>query len=260
MKKYILGIEISSMRKNYNNAIILVTTAFFSMLVVGCDSAVLDIESPTPIATANEHLVELAPKLSIHNLQPMYKVEALGFKAVDETGVDWWGSDEIYAVWQSNAIASTLIVEDVDSGESFDFHQLQRCIYPIAGNKLIIDGRYGGEGSGWVCKTEGAPGPINFSAFFFDDDSKFTAFPVCFSGSFVTDCEDTFVGKYIGTWSNEELRNGWPTPGTVKNFTVRLNPCEGPAICGDDDFPDYDFHFRITRMADKETLRVNSIE
>ncbi len=260
MKKYLYGIEDRSMSNHSIKSIIAVTTALFSILLAGCDSAVPDIESPIPITAENRHLVELSPKLSIHNLQPMFMVEALGFTAVDETGWDWLGSDEIYAVWHSNAIVSTKIVDDVDSGESSDFHQLQSCINPIAGNEIIIDGRYGGVGSGWVCKDEGGPGPIKFSVFFFDDDHPLAHFPYCFSGSLVTDCEDTFVGKYIGTWSNEELRDGWPAPGTVQNFTVRLDPCEGPDVCGEEDFPDYDFHFRITRMADKEILMVNAIE
>lgn len=239
---------------------IAVTTTLFGLFLTGCALPMKDIEATAPVASGNQHLIELSPKLSTHNLQPMFMVEALGFKAVDETGWDRLGSDEIYAVWQSNAVVSTLIQDDVDSGDSFDFHQLQSCIYPIAGNELIIDGRYGGEGSGWVCKGEGGPGPIRFTAFFFDDDSFIAHFPFCFSGSFVTDCQDTFVGKYIGTWTTGELIEDLPTAGAMKNFTVRLNPCEGPAVCGDDDFPDYDLRFRITRMADKEVLRVNTLE
>ena len=260
MKKCISVFEDISISKYFVKTAIVVTTALSSVLLAGCDSVVPDIDTPTPIIATNEHLVELPPKLSTHNLQPMFIVEALGFTAVDETGIDLLGSDEIYAVWHSNAIASTLIQHDVDSGESADFHQLQSCIYPIAGNELIIDGRYGGAGSGWVCKDEGGPRPIRFSVFLYDDDSPWTHLPYCFSGSFVTDCEDTFVGKYNGSWSLEELLEGWPTPGTVKNFTIRLNPCEGPAVCGDDDFPDYDFSFRITRMEDKEILRVSTLE
>jgi len=251
------------MSNYFVKAIIAATTALFSMLLAGCHSPVLIIEAP-PKARANQFLVELEPKLSVHYLQPMFMVEALGFKAVDETGWDWAGSDEIYAIWKSNKLVATLIVENVDSGDSFDFDQTQSCIYPISANALWIDGRYGGvgsegEGSGWVCKGEGGPGPIKFSATFYDDDNMYPS-NICFQDSTISDCEDTFVGKYIGTWSNEELRDGWPAPGTVQNFTVRLNPCKGPAICGDRDFPDYNFHFRITRMADKEILPVNTIE
>ena len=262
MKKYIFGIKDRSMSNHSIKAIIAVTMAFFSILLAGCGSVVHNIEAPTPLAAANQHLEELSPKLSKHYLQPMFMVEALDFTAVDETGWDWWGSDEIYSVWKSNAIVSTLIVDNVDSGDDpFPYHQLQSCIYPIAGNEIIIDGRYGGEGSGWICKGEGGPGPIQFTAFFLDDDSPAADLPLaCFSGSFVTDCEDTFVGKYIGTWSNEELRAGWTAPGTVQDFTVRLIPyLEGPSIIVNN-FPDYDFHFRITRMADKEILMVNAIE
>lgn len=250
------SVESRSTSNNFVKAICAATIASLSILLAGCDTAVRDIESPTPVATENRHLVELAPRMSVHNLQPMFMVEALGFTAVDETGWDWAGSDEIYAIWRSNALVATEIFGNVDSGNSRDFHELQSCIYPIAGNELVLDGRFGGEGSGWICKDEGGPGPIKFSVAFYDDDEFWISIPYCFNSQLVGNCKDSFVGEYTGTWSNEELADGWPAPGSVQDFTVRLDPCEGPTICGDDNLPDYDFRFRITRMADKEILPV----
>lgn len=254
------------MRNLSVRVIFVATTSVFISLLAGCSYEILPIEPPTPVTASVQHLEALKPKLATHHIQPMYKLEALGFTAVDETGWDWAGSDEIYAVWRSysplgsNTQVSTKIVDDVDSGDHIDFHPLQSCIYPIAGNELFIDGRYGGEGSGWVCRDEGGPGPVGFTVNLFDEDNGAIKLPYCFDLTPGTDCWDSFVGKYNHTWSIQELRDGWLTPGTVKNITVRLNPCEGPAICGDDDFPDYDFHFRITRMPDKEILLVNSAE
>ncbi|MAD16282.1 MAG: hypothetical protein CL579_09425 [Alteromonadaceae bacterium] len=244
----------------YAKRLVAVCTTLMCFCILGCDSLIKDVKPLSSVTKALDHLEELPPRVAIHNLQPMFKVEAIGFTAVDETGWDWAGSDEIYAVWHSNVIVSTLIQGDVDSGDSFDFHSLQSCIYPIAGDTLIIDGRYGGEDSGWICKEEGAASPIQFSVVFYEDDSPWTHIPFCFSGSIVKGCEDQFVGKYNGVWNTQELLEILPGIGDIQNFTVRLNPCEGPAVCGDDNFSDYDFHFRIVRMADKEVLRQHSLQ
>ena len=95
MKKYLYGIEDKSMGNHSIKAIIVVFTALLSILLAGCGKTVLYVEPPTPLTAANQHLKELTPKLSTHCLQPMFMVEALDFAAVDETGVDWWGADEI---------------------------------------------------------------------------------------------------------------------------------------------------------------------
>lgn len=254
--------ELPEASSNYflRQGLIVISTVVCCLAFTGCDSSPEDIKISAPVVATFEHLEELSPKVSIHNLQPMFKVEARGFTAVDETGWDWAGSDEIYAVWRANVIVSTLIQGDVDSGESFDFHPLQTCIYPVAGDALLIDGRYGGADSGWICKDEGAASPIQFFVNFYEDDSPWTHFPFCFSGSIVKDCEDQFVGKYTGNWNTEQLIEILPVVGAVQDFTVQLDPCEGPAVCGDDDFSHYEFHFRITRMADKEVLRRHALE
>ena len=58
---------------------------------------------------------------------PRYKVSAVSFKAVDESGVDWTGSDEPY--WILNAVSepgsavnsASATYHDVDTGDSVNF-------------------------------------------------------------------------------------------------------------------------------------------
>jgi hypothetical protein len=67
-------------------------------------------------------------------LIPQFVAEAMSFKAIDESGVDWAGSDEVYAVFSDlnpnlrDPFTSTY--GDVDTGETRTFGPDERCIAP----------------------------------------------------------------------------------------------------------------------------------
>lgn len=184
------------------------------------------------------------------NTQPMFVVTAEGFTAVDETGFDWAGSDEVYSTWGSGtSYVGTQVFGDIDSGDSREYHELQSCIYPLAPHSLV-NGR---AGEGWQCVEGGGAGPISFWANLYEDDG--ISFPVCFSGGIAPapDCEDDWIGSYSGSWTVEELVEMLPYPGSTQQFTRRLFTCENGHACGTGFFDaDYDFHFSITRLADEE--------
>lgn len=184
------------------------------------------------------------------NRQPMFFVEAIGFTAVDETGLDIAGSDEVYSTWSSGtSYVGTQVFGDIDSGNYRSYHELQSCIFPLA-ERSFINGR---DGEGWRCLEDGAPGPISFYVNLYEDDD--ISFPVCFSPGIAPapDCEDDWIGGYSNSWSAAELVAMLPTVGSSQDFTVRLNNCKPNYVCGVGLFDaDYDFHFRIRRWADKE--------
>lgn len=185
------------------------------------------------------------------NRQPMFVVNAIGFTAVDETGLDIAGSDEIYSTWSSgNSYVGTRVFNNVDSGDYREYHELQSCIFPLPDHSFV-NGR---ANEGWRCVEGGAPGPISFSANLYEDD--LISFPVCFSGGIAPapECEDDWIGGYSHSWTEEELVEMLPDPGTTETFRVRVVACESGQVCGTGLFDaDYDFHFAITRLADKET-------
>jgi hypothetical protein len=75
-----------------------------------------------------------------------YKVSAVSFKAIDESGVDWTGSDEPYWIFNSvgtdgtAASRASQVYGGVDSGETWYFGVADSCI--------------------WGCGGTGAPAPF----------------------------------------------------------------------------------------------------
>ncbi len=187
---------------------------------------------------------------AFRNAAPTFTVSADGFTAVDESGVDFAGSDEVFSTWSSGrSLMGTRVFGDVDSGESREYHDLQSCILPLA-PRSFVDGR---TAEGWRCIDGGATGPISFSVNLYEHDR--ISFPMCFNGGTgpQPDCADDWLGGYTGTWETAELVSMLPHAGSTQQMTVRLIACEPGTVCGVGLWDaDYDFHFTITRLADRE--------
>jgi hypothetical protein len=69
------------------------------------------------------------PWADLFFIERRYKIEAVSFKAFDETGVDWWGSDEV-KVETRDAEGWTVSneIDDVDSGDTHPFDPAKSCI------------------------------------------------------------------------------------------------------------------------------------
>lgn len=96
----------------------------------------------TATADANRVVLELNENnnartviTSVPGCPPRYKVTASHFKAVDESGVDWTGSDEPYWLFSSvsnSGTASTRATQafgDIDSGDTQQFPLTDNCLY-----------------------------------------------------------------------------------------------------------------------------------
>jgi len=100
------------------------------------------------------------------SLPGRYEFRALSFRAIDETGADWAGSDEIYLkTWDHtrNSYGSghnrTSTYSGVDTGESRTIKSTEQC---IAATQAIVDKNSNGnlngsQGDTWTCKS-GNPG------------------------------------------------------------------------------------------------------
>ncbi len=191
-----------------------------------------------------------------HDIVPMFKVEALGFTALDESGVDLLGSDEIWVVWESQGKwGGTYVFDDVDTGEHRSIHEHQSCIYPMA-IESSIDGRIG---DGWVCEEAGAPGPVEFEVTFYEDDVDTPLPPFCMMVTLHApspQCADDWLGTARHSMTTAELVGVLPTPGSSKIYRSVAIGCPPDEICVNGVFGgEYEIEFRVTRMADMRVER-----
>ncbi len=101
-------------------------------------------------------------------VQPRFKIEAISVHAIDESGPDWLGSDDIFAVVttvRSGMRSETL--GDFDTGETKEFTTGSNCMLPLADPH---------HGYSPACDPNGAAGPISFRVELYEQDSELQNF------------------------------------------------------------------------------------
>ncbi len=189
-----------------------------------------------------------------------YKVEAIRFKARDETGVDWPGSDEVMVgTFDAKGATVTNEIGDIDSGDVHEFDPAVSCIVGVRPGTVIL-------GKSSVCDEAGEPGPFSFKVEMWEKDAF--GYPPGFCAALppppghhngphcVNDHNgDDFIGWRELFFPIPDLETTLPNVGDSFIETVALNPCEGDDICGAPwaGFPDYSFTYRTTRLPDVHT-------
>ncbi|CAG9934001.1 hypothetical protein [Candidatus Nitrotoga arctica] len=189
---------------------------------------------------------------TIRWVERRYKIEAMRFKARDETGIDWLGSDEVM-VETTDAKGWTVSNEigDIDTGDTHNFDPAKSCIVGVPPGIVVL-----GESS--VCEKGGEPGPLSFQVEFWEKDtSPFGGFCIPAAGEHVGPycVDDTYGDDFIGSaqidYLTQELEAALPNVGDEQIESVRLDSCPGQ-ICGDGGGPwnlgDYTFTWRVTRL------------
>ena len=93
-----------------------------------------------------------------------YKVEAIRFKARDESGADWWGSDEVMAgTFDAEGFTASDEIGDIDSGDTHDFDPAVSCIIGVRPGIATL-------GKNSVCDEAGKPGPFSFKVELWEKD------------------------------------------------------------------------------------------
>ncbi|MBA4012142.1 MAG: hypothetical protein C0481_09785 [Phenylobacterium sp.] len=192
--------------------------------------------------------------------RPRFKVEAVGFRAHNETGWDFIGSDEVIAVFDTGAYrVMTDTFDDVDGGDSRTFRNDQSCISPATDSGEID--------RAWSCAPNGAPGPVSFVAALYEyDGSRFPA-GFCVHSNGPTDllppqstaCRvdaevATLIGRRQVSMSLGELTAVMPRPGDIHEGAVALfGGCDGECVSGGPfgPSPDYTLRYRIVRVNDE---------
>lgn len=94
-----------------------------------------------------------------------YKIEALGFKARDESGIDWPGSSDEVLIRTDDAKGWTVSDEfsDVDSGETHKLDPARSCIIAVRPGIVVL-------GKTSVCDDAGEPAPFWFAVNLWEKD------------------------------------------------------------------------------------------
>ncbi|OQW36849.1 MAG: hypothetical protein A4E19_21135 [Nitrospira sp. SG-bin1] len=186
-----------------------------------------------------------------------YKIEAMRFKARDETGIDWPGSDEVMVgVSDMEGYAHSNEIGDIDSGDTHRFDPEKSCIVAVRPGEVIL-----GETS--LCDDVGRPAPLNFRVELWEQDFPYPSFGfenyVCSDSTkhhYTGHClheyydGDDFIGSAQVDLSIHDLEIGLPNVGDEYIETIVLKPCRGADVCDVTYGPDYSFTYRITRLPD----------
>ena len=189
---------------------------------------------------------------SIQWVERRYKIEALRFKARDETGIDWLGSDEVM-IETRDAKGWTVSNEigDIDSGDTHNFDPAKSCIVAVRAGLVVL-----GESS--LCDEVGEPAPLGFHVEFWEKDPIGFPMGFCVPGSAGPGqhagphCADDgngddFIGSSQIDYSPQELEAALPQVGDMQIESVTLDTCPGQICTASSD---YTFTWRVTRLPD----------
>lgn len=181
-----------------------------------------------------------------------YKIEAIRFKALDESGFDRLGSDEVMVkTEEANGWTVSKKIGGIDSGDTHNFDPAKSCIVAVRPGVVIL-----GESS--VCAQAGEPAPLRFQVEFWEKDSSLiSGFCVVggvpaagkHSGPFCANDRtgDDFIGRAQVAYSTQELEVALPKVGDELIESITLDPCPGMLCAG---VPRYTFTWRVTRLTD----------
>lgn len=203
---------------------------------------------------ANEG-AQQSPWEGIFFIERRYKIEALGFKALDETGVDWWGSDEV-KIETRDAKGWTVSNEigDMDSGDIHNFDAARSCIVSIRPGIVVL-------GKSSFCAEAGEAAPLWFTVEMWEKD--WSPFGFCNAlqvdehngDSCGHDAGDDFIGQARLDFPAPDLEGALPNVGDAVIENVLLFPrCEPGPVCDSTWNGKYRFTYRVTRLRDQRVV------
>ena len=217
-----------------------------------------------PTVGANPAIIGTRPG----RVERRYKVEAVGFKCLDETWYDSpffapWISDEVMVILrdpQRRVLTVSRVFDDVDTNETRNFGPQENCILPINDQQ---DQYLQAPGHSWTCGAAGVSSPFTFSVEMYEEDldlelgfqippNKYDEDSSIFTKS------DELIGRRTLAFPAEELAAAMPNVNDTVEETIKLGACyddegrEGGCVetpiwpTG----PEYTFTYRLTRLPD----------
>jgi hypothetical protein len=208
-----------------------------ALIVAGSQPVVPQARGKAPPAARGPGSLGLIDGQAITFTSPQFVVHALWFKANDETGWAWPGSDEVYAVFSDMSPTSTdrttAEYDNVDEGDTVNFTGDDTCMAPQPScdrGMAELNVHFSFWESDWEA-------PLGFSHCLRPDspgDGWRIRFGVCI--------DDDTIGRGEIIYSRDELVAMLPSVGSSREFTHVM----------DKDAGKYRFRYRITRLADVE--------
>jgi len=180
----------------------LIAAASAIALSVGAAQAQDAVQYQVTPGVLEQALTQLPP--------PRYIVRATTLYANDETGPDWPGSDEVYAVFTlrtpdrlggDSFYARTAVFGDFDTGETKRFRADQNCLTSVVRNSSA-----GGAARTWDCHPNGDRINLTFTVQLFEEDSG----------------EDDLIGERTVSWTPAELDGASLAVGQKLPESIRL--------------------------------------
>ena len=201
----------------------------------------------------------------VPNGEPRYAVSVVSFRALDESGYDWSGSDEVFGIFASTRghPTATSVHGDVDSGDLVDFTALERCLAPqrIISGQVPAGGTLVAPDDTWECDSRGASAPIGLNLELWEDDGCPKVFPYsCFDGyaGGIIDSADDLIGRVERTYGTRNLARLDDVGDSMNVGFILGGPCghqePGGAVCGygplSSTGPEYELRVVIQRVSD----------
>lgn len=192
-----------------------------------------------------------------------YTVQALKFKAVDESGIDWTGSDEPLWVFTANAggrVSTTRSREfgDVDSGDTltFDATRNRNTVWPVARDSRGAPGPIGlavqlseidqGQPDDIAAKTEKALNLAQWAPVVGEWVGKARGVVRDSLNNLIA---DDLMGSRTLLWSASVLHRRLPRPGTSFVERFRFSGRSGDLPFDVAGGPDYNLWVRVRRIS-----------
>lgn len=191
------------------------------------------------VATAVAAVIALVPSAGVaSDVVPIhdrtYTASIFSIKAVDETGYDWMGSDEVYGGFRlqySNGYRSEVQTRrfEMDAGRTAQVPGAERCIgmaTPIVNNGQSFLSPQ--QGDSWGCYGSFLKAPFTLEGALFEDDDDLPITPCGFPCTFnpvgpgvlsPLEGDDDGIGYRHVSFSAAGLANDLITPTASKDYT-----------------------------------------
>ncbi len=171
-----------------------------------------------------------------------YMVVPISIYANDETGADWAGSDEVYAIFRdpsTNSAVRTQTFGNVDTDHTRYFSQAQACLAPLGATQTDNEGKV----IAWQCRTGGMGAPFAFRVELYESDGSggvrsLVDWGACLGaapGEVQRACLDDLIGAADVTLRPMHLGR-LRRPGDERAFSIRLGG--------------YTFTYKVARLED----------
>jgi hypothetical protein len=202
-------------------------------------------------------VVQPMPWADLFFIERCYKIEAVSFKALDETGVDWWGADEV-KVETRDAKGWTVSneIDNIDSGDTHHFDPAKSCIVSVRPGVVVL-------GKSSICDEAGEPAPLWFEVEMWEKDWSPFGFCVVLGpdagkhagDSCGHDGGDDFIGRERLDFPAADLEAALPNVGDTVVESVLLFPrCDPGFVCDVTWDGRYRFTYRVTRLRDQRVV------